>query len=228
MGKMIRLKAADRHEPDAYLAEPAGTPIGALVLLQEIFGINAHIRRVADGYAADGFTVIAPSLFDRTERNVELSYDGDGMKRAVELMQTLTPETALLDVVAAADQLKTYEKGIGVLGFCYGGFLSWITATRGEEHKFRPNCAVGYYPGGIGKVATEEPLCPVMLHFGKDDTHIGTDQIQDVHAAHPEVTIFEYPGAQHGFNCDARASYNPEQAKIARERTLSFLKAHTA
>ncbi len=115
---------------------------------------------------------------------------------------------------------------MGVVGYCYGGLMSWLTATRGETVKVQPACAVGYYPGGIGKVAEDEPSCPVMLHFGGKDTHIGPEQMQAVRLAHPEVTIFLCPEAEHRFNCDARASYNPEAAALARGRTLEFLKAH--
>jgi carboxymethylenebutenolidase len=228
MSDWIKLKAEDGHELSAYVAQPAGQPIGALVLIQEIFGINAHIRGVADGYAKDGFVVVAPALFDRSEQGVELKYEGEDMQRAYALYQKLTPETALLDIAAAYSWVKKFEKGIGVIGYCYGGFMSWLTATRGETLKMQPSCSVGYYAGGIGQVASEEPVCPVMLHFGANDSHIGQDQIEAVRIAHPEVEIFVYEGADHGFNCDARASYNPASASLARERTVAFLKTHIA
>jgi carboxymethylenebutenolidase len=228
MGEHTKLKAQDGHELSAYVARPAGEPIGALVLIQEIFGVNAHIRGVADGYARDGFLVVAPALFDRTERDVELKYEGEDAKKAYELMGTLNPDTALLDIAAGYELVKEAGKGIGVLGFCFGGLMSWLTATRGEKLKMQPACCVGYYPGGIGKFATEEPSCPVLLNFGGDDTHIGADQIEAVRSAHPEVEIYIYPGAEHGFNCDARASYHPPSAALARERTLAFLKTHVA
>jgi carboxymethylenebutenolidase len=116
-----------------------------------------------------------------------------------------------------------------VLGFCYGGLVSWLAATRGETHKMQPGCCVGYYAGGIGKFAKEEPVCPVMLHFGAEDTHIGSDQIEAVRAAHPEVEIFVYEGAGHAFNRDAhKESYHAASAKLARERSLAFLKANLA
>ncbi len=228
MSESIKLKAQDGHELSAYVARPAGDPIGALVLIQEIFGVNAHIRGVADSYARDGFVVIAPALFDRVERGIELKYEGEDLKRAYDLYQKLNPETALLDVAAAYGSAKQSGKGVGVVGYCFGGFMSWLSATRGEALKMQPSCCVGYYAGGIGQVASEEPSCPVMLHFGAKDTHIGQDQIQAVRTAHPEVEIFVYEGAEHGFNCDARASYNPEAAALARKRTLSFLKSHIA
>jgi carboxymethylenebutenolidase len=228
------LTASDGHELSAYVAKPEGEPIGALVVIQEIFGVNEHIRNVAEGYAKDGFLAIAPALFDRFEKGVELKYEGPDMQRAFGLYGQLKPELALKDVAAAFHYVKAEGKAAGVIGYCYGGFMSWLSATRGETEKMQPACTVGYYPGGIGNVATEEPSCPVMLHFGGKDTHIGPEQIEAVRAAHgthddgEEVTIFVYDEAEHGFNCDMRGSYNPEAAKLARERSLAFLKANIA
>ncbi len=230
MSQWVNVKAADGHELSAYVAKPEGDPIGSLVVVQEIFGVNSHIRSVADGYAKDGFLVIAPALFDRFEKGVELKYEGEDMQRAYGFYQQLKPETTLLDVAAAFDYVKG-DLNCGVIGYCYGGFAAWISATRGKENGFRPACAVGYYAGGIGSVATEEPTCPVMLHFGGKDTHIGPEQIEAVksaHADHGDVTIYLYEDAEHGFNCDMRSSYNPEAAKLARERSLEFLKANIA
>jgi carboxymethylenebutenolidase len=228
MGQTIELKAQDGHQLDAYVATPEGEPIGALVVIQEIFGVNSHIRSIADGYAKDGFLAIAPALFDRTEKGVELKYDGEDMKRAYELYGKLDVKTALLDVAAAFAKAKESGKGVGVIGYCYGGLMSWLSATRGPSVEMEPKCTVGYYAGGVGNVATEEPSCPVLLHFGGSDTHIGPEQIEAVRSAHPDVTIYVYDGAEHGFNCDQRSSYNPEAAKLARERSLEFLKKHIA
>jgi carboxymethylenebutenolidase len=229
MSDRIKLKAQDGHELSAYVARPKGEAIGALVLVQEIYGINAHIRSVADGYAKDGFLVIAPAIFDRFERGVELKYEGEDQKRAFELYQKLKPEPTLLDVAAAYEAAKEAGKGIGVIGYCYGGLTSWLVATRGENYKMQPSCCVGYYAGGIGSVANEEPSCPVMLHFGAKDDHIGKDQIEAVRAAHPEVEIFVYEAAGHAFNRDVDpAHYNAAAAKLARERSLAFLKTHVA
>ncbi len=229
MAESIPLIARDGHELSMYVSRPLGTPAGAVVVLQEIFGVNAHIRSVADGFAKEGYVAVAPALFDRIERGVELKYEGADMQKAVGLLQKLTPDTALLDVSAAFARLEEEgHKSIAVIGFCYGGLLTWLTATRGRAYEIRPACCVGYYAGGIGSVAKEEPSCPVLLHFGANDSHIGPEQIKAVREAHPEVEIRIYEGAEHGFNCDARAAYNPEQASIARERTLSFLKAHMA
>jgi carboxymethylenebutenolidase len=225
----VKLQAPDGHELNAYVAHPAEEPIGVIVLIQEIFGVNAHIRSVADGYAGEGFLVIAPALFDRFERGLELKYEGEDSKRAYELYAKLNPETQLKDVAAAYAFAKEAGKGIAVVGYCYGGLLSWVTATRGESLKMQPSCCVAYYPGGIGKFAAGEPSCPVMIHIGQDDSHIGPDQIDLVRTAHPEVEIFVYKGAGHAFNRDADSrTYNPEAAALARERTLRFLKTHIA
>lgn len=228
MGQMIALKAQDGQELDAYVATPESTPIGALVVIQEIFGVNSHIKSVADGYAKDGFLAIAPALFDRYEKGLELTYTGDDMKRAFELYGKLDPSTALLDVAAAFDEVAKSGTKVGVIGYCYGGFMSWISATRGQSVGIAPACAVGYYAGGVGNVALEEPACPVLLHFGAEDTHIGPEQIEAVRSAHPEVTVYVYDGAEHGFNCDHRENYNQDAAKLARERSLAFLKTHVA
>jgi carboxymethylenebutenolidase len=232
VSEWVKLKAEDGHELSGYLARPEGEAIGSLVMVQEIFGVNQHIRSVADSYAKDGFLVLAPALFDRTENGVELSYEGEDMQKAVALMQKLDPKTALLDVAAAYHHLESEGKGVGVIGYCYGGFMAWLSATRGEDLKMQPDCCVGYYAGGIGKVAKEEPSCPVMLHFGADDSHIGKDQVDAVREAHAEhkdeVQIFVYEGAGHGFACNARSSYNAEAAKLARERSLEFLKSNIA
>lgn len=229
MGHMIQLKAQDGHELGAYVATPEGTPIGALVVVQEIFGVNSSIRSVADSYAKEGFLTIAPALFDRLERDLELDYQAESMKKAFELYPQLDVKTAILDVSAAfAEAKKESGKDVGVLGFCYGGLMSWLSATRGEELEMRPACTVCYYPGGIIKVATEEPSCPVLIHFGGADDHIGPDQAEAVHNAHPEVTIYTYEGAPHAFANPDRPSYKADAAKLADERSLDFLKIHIA
>lgn len=228
MSEWVTLKASDGQELSGYLARPEGTVVGALVVVQEIFGVNASIRGVADSYARDGFVALAPALFDRIEKGVELGYEGGDMKRAFEFYQKLKPETALLDVAAAYHHLQSEGKGIGVIGFCFGGLMSWLSATRGEDLRMQPDCCVGYYAGGIGSVAKEEPSCPVMLHFGADDSHIGQDQVQAVREAHPEVEVFVYDGAGHAFANEARSSFVPEAARLARERSLEFLKKHIA
>lgn len=221
MGEHITLRAADAQELGAYVAHPDFEPIAGLVVVQEIFGVNDHIRRVTDGWAADGFLAVAPALFDRIEPNVELSYEGADMERARSFIPKLDVEKSALDVRAAVDYAaKSTGKKVCVVGYCYGGTLAWLAATR-----MPVNAAVGYYGGQISRFAQEQPRCPVMLHFGKQDTHIPPEEVDTVHRAHPEVEIHWYD-AGHGFNCDARASYNAEAAAQARVRSLRFLKQH--
>ncbi len=221
MSEWQQLKANDGHELDAYIARPEGEPIAGLVVVQEIFGVNAHIRSVADGYARDGFLAIAPALFDRIEKHIELKYEGEDMQKAISLAPKLNMENALQDVAAALDYVrKGTGKKVGVIGYCFGGTVAWLCATR-----LKVDAAVGYYAGRIGNFVAETPKAPVMLHFGKQDTHIPKEDIDRLHAAHPETQIYWYD-AGHGFNCDARSSYEPASAKLARERSLAFLKEY--
>ncbi len=223
MSGYVTLKAADGHELSAYIARPQGEAIAGLVVVQEIFGVNTHIRSVADRYAKDGFLAVAPELFDRVERGVELGYEGADMQRALGLMAKLNPEKALVDIAAAMEFAHSEtKKKVGVIGYCFGGTMAWMAAAR-----LHPAAAVGYYAGRIGNYAGETLTAPVMLHFGKQDAHIPAEEVEKVHAAHPEVEIYWYD-AGHGFNCDARASYNSQAAREARERSLSFLKKHLA
>ena len=224
MSATVKLTAADGHQLDAYIARPTGEAIAGLVVIQEIFGVNQHIRAIADSYARDGFLAIAPALFDRVERNVELPYDGPEAKRGMEIKQKLSIDNAVTDVNAALQYARQQTgKKSGVIGYCFGGLLAWLSATR-----LRPDAAVGYYAGGIGNYAAETPRAPVQLHFGKLDTHIPAEQVEKVHAAHPEVEIHWYENAGHGFNCDMRSSYNPEAAALARTRALAFLNKYLA
>lgn len=219
MGESIRLTAADGHEQGAYVARPAGEPTAGLVVVQEIFGVNAHIRAVADEYANDGFLAVAPALFDRIERDVELGYEGADVQKAMSFIPRLDIDKAVADVAAALEFAeKAAGKKAGVIGYCFGGTIAWLSATR-----LRPDAAVGYYGGRIGNYAAENPSCPVMLHFGKQDAHIPAEEVGKVHSAHPEVEIYWYD-AGHAFNATPRASYNAEAAKLARARSLAFLR----
>lgn len=224
MGENRKLTAQDGHKLQAYVATPPGDASGAVVVIQEIFGINGHIRSVVDRFAREGYLTIAPALFDRVERGVELRYQGEDMQRAFGYMKQLDPATALLDVAAAFEAVQAEGHKTGVVGFCYGGFMTWLSATRGGAIGMRPACCVAFYPGGIGSVAAETPSCPVMLQIGAEDSHISVEQIDAVRAAHPEVITYVYEGAQHGFNCDARSAYNPDASKLAMTRTLEFLR----
>lgn len=221
MSEFIDLKAADGHELSAYVARPAGEPIAGLVVVQEIFGVNGHIRSVADGYAKDGFLAVAPALFDRVERGVELGYAGADRPKAMSLLAKLDPEKSLLDVAAALEfAASATAKPAGVVGYCYGGTMAWLAASR-----LNPGAAVGYYGGRIAQFADEKLSAPVLLHFGAQDAHIPEQEIDRIRTAHPEVEIYLYD-AGHGFNRDVDASYNQQAAVAARERSLQFLKLH--
>lgn len=229
MGDWVKLKADDGKELSAYVATPQAEPVGAVVVIQEIFGVNASIRKVVDDFSSEGFVAIAPALFDRFEPNVQLGYGEADMKTAFQkFYPMLDPNVSLLDVAAAFHHVKAAGKATGVVGFCYGGLMAWISAVRGETLKMQPDCVVGYYPGGIGKFASEEPVCPVLLHFGTNDDHIGKDQVEAVRTAHPEVEINQYPGAGHAFANPDRPSFVADAAKLADQRTLEFLRKNLA
>jgi carboxymethylenebutenolidase len=219
MGEQIELRAEDEHQLGAYVAWPDGLPVAGLVVVQEVFGVNAHIRAVADEYAKDGFLAVAPALFDRYERNVELGYDGPDMQKAMTFIPRLKIDDAVIDVAAAVDYAaKSTGKKVGVIGYCFGGTIAWLAATR-----LPVQAAVGYYGGRIGNYAQEQPKAPVMLHFGKQDTHIPPEEVAKITSAHPDVEVFWYD-AGHAFNATPRASYNAEAARLARQRSLEFLK----
>jgi carboxymethylenebutenolidase len=217
MGQFITLKASDGHEFSAYKADANGVSQGGLVVVQEIFGVNEHIRSVCDRFAEKGFNCIAPALFDRIERNLELGYSAEDVARGRELKTASPDAPALLDVSAALDALPAGGKGI--VGYCWGGYISWISATSLDGL----DAAVGYYGGGIHTKAEETPKCPTMLHFGERDAHITPEHVQTVRENHPDLPILMYD-ADHGFNCDMRGSYDKASATLALDRTVDFFK----
>jgi carboxymethylenebutenolidase len=222
MGVWVKLRAADGQELSAWVARPEGEPIAGLVVVQETFGVNAHIRSVAEGWAKDGFLAVAPALFDRIEPGVELAYEGADMDRARSFIPKLDVDKSLLDTKAAMDYAASATgKKVAVIGYCYGGTIAWLAATR-----LGAAAAVGYYGGQIARFAGENPSCPVMLHFGRQDAHIPAEEVDKVQAAHPDVEVYWYD-AGHGFNCDARSSYNAAAASVAREFSLAFLERWT-
>ncbi len=213
----VKLTADDGHSFDAYVARPSDQPRAGLVVIQEIFGVNVHIRGVADSYAAEGYLAIAPALFDRVSPGIELGYDKDDIAEGREIRGKIAWEQALADISAALGFVAGAGKA-GVVGYCWGGSLAWLTATR-----LKPAAAVCYYGGNIYEHRDEQPNCPVVFHFGEEDSGIPMDQVKAVGEAHPEEELYSYP-AGHGFNCDMRGSYHAESAALARERSLTFLK----
>jgi carboxymethylenebutenolidase len=214
----IELRADDGGQLSAYVARPQGAASKAVIVIQEIFGVNRHIRSVADGYAGDRFLAVAPAMFDRAQRGVELGYDAAGRERGMALARQIPMDDALRDVAAAIDYAakQVGAKHVGVVGYCWGGTVAWLAATR-----LTPAASVGYYGGRIAQYAAEKPRCPVMLHFGGKDAHILQSDVERIRGAHPEVAIYTYD-AGHGFNCNDRAEYEPKSAALARERTLEF------
>ncbi len=220
MGNTIELKAGDGHALQAYVAKP-DRPRGAVVVVQEIFGVNGHIRAVADGYAADGYLAVAPAMFDRVRRGYESGYTQPEIGAGVEIMKKIAWDAAVADVAAAVEHGKSAGK-VGIVGYCWGGAVVWAACARLAGLA----CAVAYYGGAIPSLADEKPRCPVMLHFGEADQSIPVEKAKEVAAKHPEATTFYYPGAGHGFNCDQRGSYDEGAAQLARGRTLEFFRRH--
>jgi carboxymethylenebutenolidase len=215
MGDFTTLMARDGHEFQAYLAAPPGRPHGAVVVLQEIFGVNAHIRAVTDSFAAEGYTAIAPALFDRIRRGIQLGYGESDRDEGRGYMQQLKPEDTMKDVAAAMAVVR-HSGRVGTVGYCWGGALSYRAACE-----LPIACAVVYY--GNPRDTSKAPKCPVMYHFGSADKSIPLDQVERLKAAHPQGIFYVYDGAGHGFNCDQRPSYDAAAAALARQRTLEFL-----
>jgi carboxymethylenebutenolidase len=221
MGEKCQLRAADGFTLAAYRAMPENRPKGGIVVIQEIFGVNAHIRDVTDGYARAGYAAIAPQIFDRVERDVEMGYGPDDMTRGVGIARgKLKMEQTLLDLQSAIDDASRFGK-VGVVGYCFGGLLTWLAACDLNGVA----AAASYYGGGVAGALNRTPKCPVMMHFGERDAHIPLSDVDRVRKAHPGVTVHVY-AADHGFNCDHRGSYDAAAAKLARERTLEFFGRH--
>ncbi len=213
--------ARDGHEFQAYLAAPPGKPHGAIVVLQEIFGVNSHIRALTDGFAAAGYTAIAPALFDRIRRGIELGYGPEDRQEAIGYMQQLKPDDTLKDVGAAAAVVR-HSGRVGVVGYCWGGMLAYLAACQ-----LQVACSVVYY-GKVANHLDKKPKRPVMYHFGTADKSIPPSDTDRIRAAQPDGLLYLYEGADHGFNCDQRSTYNPAAAALARQRTLEFLARHLA
>ena len=219
MTQTLTLTAADGHQFSAYRAGPDHAQRG-LVVVQEIFGVNRHMREVCDDFAQEGYAVISPALFDRTERGVELGYQPDDVQRGIALKAQVSDDMAMADIAAAAASLSGMK--LGIVGYCWGGTVAWFGATRSNLFA----AAVGWYGGGIAATRMEVPHCPVQLHFGEDDHGIPLDSVDSIRTAQPQAEVFTYPGAGHGFGCNERASYSPAAATLAQQRTLAFFAAH--
>ena len=218
MGKHLTLTAADEFQLGAYRADPQGKPKGAIVVVQEIFGVNTHIRSVCDRFAAEGYAAIAPALFDRQQRDFQCGYSPEEVANARKFIAN--PDWALMakDTQAAIDEVKSVGP-VGVVGFCMGGTIAFLAATRLDGVK----AAVCYYGGKIVAFADEKPRCPTQMHFGALDQGIPLTDVETIKGKRPDCEVFIYPDAGHGFHCDERASYHAPSAAQAWERTTAFL-----
>lgn len=215
------VQSADGFKLAAYEAKPQGECRGAVVVIQEVFGVNSHIRSVADGYAADGFYAIAPALFDRIQAGVELGYGEADIQRGVDLaFNKLELERTLADIQATVDHAAGYGK-VGIVGYCYGGLLTWLSACQLNSLA----AASSYYGGGVPEQRDMTPRCPTILHFGEQDDYIPMDSVRAFMARHPDLEVYTYD-ADHGFNCDQRASFDAAAAGLARQRTLALFSRH--
>jgi carboxymethylenebutenolidase len=216
MGEMIRLTAADGHEFDAYKAVSNGTPKGGICVIQEIFGANAHIREVTDGYAAAGYLAIAPALYDRAERGVDLGYTPEDMQAGRDFRAKVGDEGPVADITAVVKELQSAGK-VGTVGYCWGGTLSFLAATRVDGVAG----SVIYYGGQIVPYKDETSNAPLLMHFGDMDAGIPMEDVDQIKAAQPQADVHIY-NADHGFNCDHRSQYDEDSCRVARERSLVF------
>ncbi|MBL4666744.1 MAG: dienelactone hydrolase family protein, partial [Sneathiella sp.] len=205
------------HKFSAFVAQPTGAVKGSIIIVQEIFGINSHIRSVCEQYASHGFTAIAPALFDRISGDVELEYNADGVKLGLEYKNKIEDTVALTDIKAAANHVSS-SNPTAIVGYCWGGTLAFLAACDLDGI----SKAIGYYGGGISKNVKKRPQIPTLLHFGDQDGSIPMDDVDQIVKAHPEIEVHIYE-AGHGFNCDVRASYEKSSAELALSRTLKFL-----
>ena len=221
MGQDITLTASDGFKLGAYRVDPTGSPKGAIVVIQEIFGVNHHIRSVCDRLAAEGYVAIAPSIFDRSQPNFQCGYTPDEIANARKFIANPDWPAMLRDTQAAIDAVKNVG-AVGIIGFCLGGSIAYAAATKLSGL----SAAVGYYGGAVVRFADDKPKVPTQLHFGEKDAGIPLTDVETIKSKRPEVEVFVYPGAQHGFHCDERASYDKTSAEIAWPRSLAFLAKH--
>jgi len=221
MGELTTIMARDGHTFQAWLTAPPGRPRGAVVVIQEIFGVNGHIRAVTDGFAAAGYTAIAPSLFDRIRRGIELRYTPADMQEGSGYRKQIPAETALKDIAAAAAVVR-HSGRTGVVGYCWGGSLAYFAACE------LPLAAAVIYYGRVGDWLGRKPRCPVLYHYGSLDQSIPPGDVEHIRAAQPAAPLYVYEGAGHGFNCEQRDSYEAAAAALACTRTLDLFARNLA
>jgi carboxymethylenebutenolidase len=221
MGQDITLTASDGFQLGGYRADPAAPGKGAIVVIQEIFGVNHHIRSICDRLAAEGYVAIAPSIFDRTERNFQSGYSPDEVAVARKFVASPDWDAMLRDTQAAIDAVKSHGP-VGIIGFCLGGSVAYAAATKLDGL----SAAVGFYGGAVVRFADDKPRVPTQLHFGEKDSGIPLADVETIKVKRPEVEVFVYDGAQHGFHCDERASYDKPSSDLAWRRSLEFFSKH--
>jgi carboxymethylenebutenolidase len=221
VGHDIKLTASDSFQLGGYRADPATAPKGAVVVIQEIFGVNHHIRAVCDRLAGEGYVAIAPAIFDRVEPNFQSGYSPDEIAVARKFVANPDWAAMLRDTQAAIDAVKDVGP-VGIIGFCLGGSIAYAAATKLSGL----SAAIGYYGGAVVRFADDKPKVPTQLHFGEQDHGIPLTDVDTIKAKQPEVEVYVYPGAQHGFHCDERASYDKASADIAWPRSLEFFAKH--
>jgi carboxymethylenebutenolidase len=224
--KAIIINTLDGHKLSGYMARPEATPRAGVIVLQEIFGVTAHIRRVADSFAAEGYLAIAPALFDRLESGIELEYSA--VQAGLDLMQKLKLDDVVQDVGATVavlrGELATIPGAghkVGATGYCWGGAIADLAACRTDI-----DAAVSYYGRATVGWLNEQPRCPVLYHFGALDPLIPPELVQQITAGRPGQTVHVYAEAGHGFNCDERHEFHAASAGLARQRTLEFFSRH--
>jgi carboxymethylenebutenolidase len=222
MSEILSLTTGDNHQLDAYVALPEGKPRGGLVIAQEMYGLTDYLKSVCDFYASHGYVCVAPALYDRQESGLVLAYDeGPQHNHAQELFNNWDWPIALVDLDAAHAALADAGK-IGIIGFCFGGSLSWLAACR-----YSYDAAVCYYGSDMPKYVDEKPACPVLAQVGSADKSFPPDQVAAFQKIHPEVEFKIHPGAPHGFDNPMRpARYHAEACKNGRALTLEFLARH--
>ncbi len=220
MGGSIRLRAEDGHEFEAWRADPRSERRGGVVVVQEVFGVNAHIRDLCERFAGLGYAAIAPALFDRVRPGVELDYDEGGVTRGRELVGTLGWDGPMLDIWSSAKALRADGK-VGVVGYCWGGTVAWLAGCRLDV-----GCVSAYYGRHIVEFLEEKPRCPAILHFGAEDALIPPENVEKVRSAYPHAPLYVYEGAGHGFNCERRADFRADASRLALNRTRELFAAH--
>ncbi|HEY0785166.1 MAG TPA: dienelactone hydrolase family protein [Acidobacteriaceae bacterium] len=221
MGETVKISVTDGHQYDAYVAQPEGMPKAALVVLQEIFGVSRHIRRMTDSFAAQGYYAVAPALFDRYERGVDLGSSPADWEKALSFVRQINMSWAQADVEAAVNYARDeYKTEVGVVGFCLGGSLAWLAAAH-----LPIGAAVGYYGGYIARFLDQRPQVPILLHFGNKDEHIPPEDVAAIEAAYPEVPVYLYD-AGHAFDRQGGPTYDAAASALALDRTLAFLAQH--